>query len=173
MTGCYGVPRFQFLQGIEEAARWAVKAVIAKANEVGFDLRGRSGGYFCFLEKGYVKLSISPTLMGEVTNGKDAKYRAFCQEKVERLLSKYLHEDHELSSQSRDESKEQYGGAVYVGSPIEAFCFGFSGLPEVADEAAMLLVAAKSGCISLNNARELAQISENSFFLENDWDLEK
>ena len=173
MTGCYGIPRFQFLQGIEEAARWAVKAVIAKANEVGFDLGGRSGGYFCFLEKGYVGLSIPPTLVGEVTNGKDDKYKTFCQEKVERLLSRYLHEDHELSWQSRDESKERYGGAVCVSSPMEAFFFGFSGLPEVVDEAAMLLAAAKAGCISLDNARELAEISENSFFLENSWDLEK
>lgn len=165
-----GVSRNQFLQEIEEAARWAVKVVITTANEVGLDLGDRSGGYFCLLEEGYDDLAIPPVLIGAITNGKDDKYITLCQEKVRRLFSKHLEEKHLLSSQSRDESEEQYGGAVCA-EISRAFIFGFSGFPEAVDEATMLLTAAKVGCISLDEAKKLASISDNSFFLENNWDL--
>lgn len=167
-------PHSQFLKGIKEAACWAVKTVINKANEVGFDLGGRNGGYFCFLEHEYddptIPLTLT-TLIGTVPDGEDAEHSALSWEKVRRLHAKYKYGDHRLSWQSRNESKKRYGGAVCASFPTEAFFFGFSGLPELVDEAAMLLAAVKAEYMTLGEAMELAQISENFFFLKNDWNL--
>lgn len=170
MTEHCGVLQSRFLDGVKKAVRWAVAAVIDKAGEVGLNLEGCEGGYFCLQEEDYDDLAIEPMLVEEVPNGKDNEYIAFCQEKVKRLLTMHYQDGHLLSWESRNEDKKQYGGAITT-KPfyLPAFYFGFSGLPEMLDEAAMLLTAVRAGCMSMEKAKELAELSRNTFFLENDW----
>jgi len=88
-----------------------------------------------------------------------------------------LGEGYELSSQFRDPDNEMFGGSVKRMKPSQdlTLLFSFSGLPEMLDETAMLLLAVRTGFMSLEHAKELAKISKvsengNTFFLENEWD---
>jgi len=155
----------------------SVNDVISKAQETEFDLGGRAGGYFCLREIDFEKLTISKMLIGKVTNGKDDKYTKLSLEKSTRLHDKYKSDSHELSSQSRNPDQGEWGGSVKGESLSNRrkFIFSFSGLPEMLDEAAMLLAAVRGYCMTMEYARELAAKSGvsgegNTFFLENQWD---
>ena len=130
MAGRCGTSRSQFLGEVRESVKWAIEAVLANANELGLNPDNRTGVYFCLLHTGFEDLAIPPVVIGTVINGKDEKYTRLCKEKVTRLFS--MHPlGHALSSQSRDETEEKYGGAVYGSlSPNKMFFFGCSGLSE-------------------------------------------
>ena len=172
MKGHCGLTQSNFLDEIKKSVRWSVKVVIAKANEINLDLGGRNGGYFCLLEEGCGDFTIDPMRVGKVAKDNHKECIDLCREKVYRLFSTHLNNDHLLSSQSRDEDKEQYGGAVCVDTPhSHTLFFGFSGLSEMADEITMFLATVKAGCISMTEAKKLAGLSNNTLFLENDWGL--
>ena len=85
------------------------------------------------------------------------KYLELAQEKARRLAE---HPDHWSSWQSRNPDEGKWGGAVNAG----AYIFSFSGLPELADEAAMLLTALSLGFLLEERAAAFAQYSGNELF---------
>lgn len=87
----------------------------------------RKGGYLCVFDTERGK-PILIAEIGSVPADKIEKYFVLSQEKAERLS--ILH-DHGASSESRDETKERWGGAVRFGKLI----LSFSGLsPDNVDE---------------------------------------
>jgi len=120
--------------------------------------KGQEGAYFCFasMKKG---LPLVFTPVGDVAIEKAEKYVAFSMEKARRLAQ---HPEHVSSFQSRN-PPEQWGGAIHVGGNI----FSMSGLPELGDEAVML-VTAFMFFPKLEEVRvacnAIAQTSENPFF---------
>ena len=166
----------QLFDWIRKNAISSVQDVIKKAKETGFDLGDRTGGYFsCFRPPSKVP-AIYPMLIEKIINGRDTKYRSFSQKKATDHMER-LGEGYELSSQFRDPDNEMFGGSVKGMKPSQdlTLLFSFSGLPEMLDETAMLLLAVRTGFMSLEHAKELAKISKvsengNTFFLENEWD---
>ena len=83
---------------------------------------------------------------GEIPEEKRQKYFELSQEKAMRLFSQvnmHLPNGHTTSFQSRNEENEQYGGAIYVNCHSTIFILSFSGMPELIDEAMMLVLAEK------------------------------
>lgn len=121
--------------------------------------RGRTGGYFCVASandpEGYYIQGIS--LVGYIRLEKRERYFLFAEEKARRLFN---HPEHKSSFQSRNDTEERYPGAIRTPQHI----FSFSGLMWELDEAAMLVLAIKLRELSLEEAREIAQISENLYF---------
>jgi hypothetical protein len=93
----------------------------------------RGGGYFCLADAatGQPFLVI---LIATAPVGKASKYMNFAVEKARRLAE---HPEHVSSWQSRDENNEKYAGAIRG----RHFIFSFSGLPQLWDEAAMVVVS--------------------------------
>lgn len=98
--------------------------------------KDRSGGYFCLADGAGVPIII--VKVGEPSIEKREKYRQFCIEKAARLAQ---FEGHQSSWQSRDPDYDMWGGAVRIKKNDDEFIFSFSGFPELADEALMLLTA--------------------------------
>ena len=94
---------------------------------------GRSGFYACVADGGTGEILMLYSF-GTIPEEKFWKYLSFCQEKAKRLAA---HPEHLSSWQSRNPDNSQYGGAIRVGR----FILSCSGLPELGDEAVMLLVA--------------------------------
>jgi hypothetical protein len=80
---------------------------------------------------------------GEIPDEKREKYFEFSQEKAKRLFLNFTEKGHTTSFQSRDEDKQQYGGAIYVNYHAGAIILSFSGMPELIDEAMMITLADK------------------------------
>ena len=116
---------------------------------------GREGGYLCIAD-GKNGLPILTVLVGKVPPHKARKYLAFCQEKAGRLAGNRGH----LSSwESRDPQKDHWGGAIRFNDYI----LSFSGLPEMGDEAAMLVAAMRSN-IGATVVKNIAQRSKNPYW---------
>lgn len=115
----------------------------------------KRGGYVCIATRTGEVLAIF--LVGTVPNEmKAAIYRAYCQEKAQRLGRK---SNHISSWESRDESIMCYGGAVRAGELI----FSFSGFPEHWDEACMIALANISGYyIPTYTMQKIREISGNT-----------
>ncbi len=96
------------------------------------DLQGRDGGYLS------LGLTIGQVLFVKkvraVRPEKIRKYSSFALEKITRLAS---HPEHILASQSRNPTKNKWGGAVRS----HKYLRGFSGLTEELDEIAMIGLA--------------------------------
>lgn len=90
---------------------------------------------------------------------KAAKYANFSYEKGCRLLS---HPDHVSSWQSKNDEAKQYAGAIAISNYI----LSFSGLPELADEAVVLILAYMIKLGTLEEVERLAKISGNTVFTE-------
>jgi hypothetical protein len=104
--------------------------------------------------------------IGDVPEEKAAKYFSFSQEKYNRLRKMYSEHGHMTSWQSRDESKDMWGGAIIVADlDHNRHILSFSGLPELADEALMINVARyfNSSHIQLDSD-EMAKISNNHYY---------
>lgn len=152
----------------------SVNEVVGVAQKTKFDLCGKSGGYFCLQEISIVGMHILPNkIFGKPFRDKERREMAqlYATEKSVRLLH---HPEHELSSQSRRPSSDQWGGAVRGTSLTIGgeFILSFAGLPEMLDEVVMLLAAIRWKCMTIKHAKELAAISEvstigNTFFLGN------
>ena len=82
---------------------------------------------------------------GEIPSEKIEKYFEYSQEKAERLFSiinmHLPHMKHTSSFQSRNEAEQKYGGAIYLNCHTNISIFSFSGMPELIDEAMMLVLA--------------------------------
>ncbi|GEM_PF-1678999 len=126
----------------------------------------RTGGYFC-VAYAYSGLPILIAEIGNPPADKVERYLTFAQEKAKRLAE---NPDHKSSWQSRDETKDQWGGAIRAGRYI----LSFSGFPELVDEAVMLLTALKwdkrfggyNGDAIHQDVDEAAKASNNPHFAE-------
>ncbi|HLC45031.1 MAG TPA: hypothetical protein VJK50_04300 [Patescibacteria group bacterium] len=136
---------------IIESANKVVNRVLALCAD-------RTGGYFCLVDpdSGFCVILFR---IGTVAADKGQKYYSFAQEKALRLRA---HPEHRSSWQSRNPDQSQWGGAVKA----KTYIFSFSGLPELADEAAMLELAVDLGELDLMAAFHLARISDNDFFAQ-------
>ncbi|MBI2013324.1 MAG: hypothetical protein HYS87_00600 [Candidatus Colwellbacteria bacterium] len=120
------------------------------------DEKHRSGGYFCLRPLGLECAPVVVSQIGTITDPvKARKYFELAQEKANRLDAHIKTMGHKSSWQSRDPAKNQWGGAIFANGWI----FSFSGLPELADEAAMVLVAMRFGFL---NPRQVAEITAKS-----------
>ncbi len=82
----------------------------------------------------------------EVPPEKWDKYFELSQEKATRLFSQvnmHLPNGHTSSFESRNEEEDKYGGAIYSDCHHHQHIFSFSGMPELIDEAMMLVLAKK------------------------------
>lgn len=118
----------------------------------------RNGFYFCLTDKDSGKPLVIVEI-GTVPEEKISKYLGFSQEKASRL---YICSEHLLSWQSRNEKEDKWAGAIKTPTHI----FSCSGLPELFDEAVMLVSAVKVGHLNIDEAYEMSQISgsEKTFF---------
>jgi hypothetical protein len=80
---------------------------------------------------------------GEIPEEKREKYFELSQEKAKRVFENFSKKGHTTSFESRDEDKQQYGGAIYVNYHSGAIILSFSGMPELIDEAMMITLADK------------------------------
>jgi hypothetical protein len=112
-----------------------------------------TGGYLCVLEE-ESGVPVLVLKVGMVPDEKKKKYFEFAQEKANRL---WLTHSHFLSSQSRDESQNRFGGAIRT----KDYIFSFSGLTEVADEAFSLALAVFLKQLEIDEAIALGSISQN------------
>lgn len=125
----------------------------------------REGGYFCLVEQANHFVPVAVALIGEVTNPeKRQKYFDYAREKATRLGNVPL-PTHVSSWLTRNPEKNKWGGGIKAGN----YYMAFSGLPELADEAAMLLAAWRLGWLTKDQADAIAKQSNNQIFLENEW----
>lgn len=76
------------------------------------------------------------------------KFIFFSKEKAERLTS---NPDHRFSTETKDDKKEQYSGAV---RDLFGKTFSFSGLPQNTDEALVLAAMVHAGIITRTDATD-------------------
>ena len=98
--------------------------------------------------------------IGECPIDKCGKYAFFSWEKSERLLANIKINDHLSSWQSRAVDEEMYAGAIATND----FVLSFSGLPELADEAVVLVAALTFNWANWNEVVTIVEISKNPFF---------
>ena len=89
----------------------------------------------------------------------DSCSHIYAPEKADRLAS---HSIHISSWQSRDLNEHKYGGAIRVGEFGELI-LSFSGLPEHADEALVLMVASDLLWTTREEVRAIVALSDNPF----------
>lgn len=115
----------------------------------------RKGGVVTYYS---VEEGIEHMKVGEISDMVSAeRYFSFSREKILRLKA---HPEHISSFQSRDIEKEMYAGAIRAIRCI----LSLSGLPELGDEAVMLVVALDLDLIKYDEAVKIAAISKNQFF---------
>ena len=120
------------------------------------------GGYFTIADgrTGYAFLSEG---IGEVEEEKSPRFQLNSAEEKPRRLAQ--HPEHMSSWQSADldlpsDQRKKFAGAVRCGDYI----FSFSGLPEMLDEAVVLVVAVMSGELHKDAAMAMAKMSSNEFY---------
>lgn len=146
---------FHLHLGREAARAYALLEAVGKKE-------GNTGGAFCVLRTDRTQgLDFTPQLLAVIDRVDDpvavVSYRMFAQEKAWRLLSR---PSDASSYQSRDEAHEKWGGAIRAGDYI----LSFSGLPELVDEALMLVLAVRLELIGRAEAERIAALSHNAYF---------
>lgn len=152
------IPRAEFLEVAEEILERLLTFP---------ELKGRTGGYLIVITSDGKK----PLLVAEIGVCDPGKIIAFklCQEKAIRLLD-CLDEGHVSSWQSRNPDHMKYGGGIFAGRNSSGVPEGrniigaFSGLPEKGDEAFMLVLWMVFRFIMLDEAEQIALISDNHLF---------
>ncbi|MBI4133442.1 hypothetical protein HY478_02405 [Candidatus Uhrbacteria bacterium] len=135
----------------------AVGLVIEELDRAVGASQERRGGYFCWTADQPGAPVLVHALVGVVSSAeKSERYLRLSCEKAVRLARLPRHHS---SWESRDEQHERYGGAIRAKGAI----LSFSGFPETADEAAMLLAALKLGGLSWIDACTIANTSNNGF----------
>lgn len=116
----------------------------------------KSGMYLCVADhKTGLPLAVVP--IGQVPVERAEKYARLSQEKALRLAQ---HPEHSSSWESRNQLKDEWGGAVRVG----VFIISISGLPELGDEAVALEVAwPRDTEAALELIAEIAEKSNNPY----------
>lgn len=140
------------LEAIISIIKTVEKVFLVVKKHLHHDLReDQDGLFFCLMDRftGRILVVIE---IGEVNEEKAKKRFEFSQEKAMRL---FRSEHHKTSYQSRNESENKYGGAIATSNLI----FSCSGLPELMDEAIMLISACHSGFLNDYEALDMAQIS--------------
>lgn len=135
------------------------------------DFENKNCGYFTILDVKSNEIILHQEI-GFCPEEKKDKYRSLSLEKAKRLYSK----PHDTSSfQSRNPSAEvisldlkepfnwgHWGGAIRI--PKADLILSFSGLPELGDEAVMLVVALQVGWITNIEAQTLACSHSNGYY---------
>lgn len=124
------------------------------------DWKGRTGAYFCVADVATGIPLFPPILIGSVPPEKDERYQTLCKEKAKRLAA---HPEHEASWESRNPDADLWSGAVRVNDLI----FSMSGLPELGDEASVLVGAEvyyQENLGSIATATHVAARSNNPYW---------
>lgn len=154
----------------------APAATIAKTAEELFrvliglneNMADRTGGYLSITSKLADELLLCVRI-GAIAHQDDAnpkfktKARKYCmlsQEKCVRTIANAFTLGHLSSWQSRNQDADMWGGAVMC----DEFAVGFSGLPELADEAFCLVLSIHWGWMDTARAGAIAGHSKNPFF---------
>ena len=137
-----------------------VASLVKECSELPINWRPESkSGYLTIKDKKDGRLILQAQI-GDCPEKKHVKYRTLSLEKADRLLENLESKKHLSSWQSKDESKDKYGGAIATHELI----LSFSGLPELADEAVVLITALSFGWATEDEATKIAKISKNPFF---------
>lgn len=137
------------------AAQAALKYVLTH-----MDADERVGGYFAIFQRdpsGKVGKALVLEIIGTIIPEKISLYCRLVREKVNRLSR---HTGEISSWLSRDPDNDQWGGAIIA----ENYYVSFSGLPELCDEAIVLITARILGIISGYDAMRIAEISNNELY---------
>jgi hypothetical protein len=139
----------------------AQKTIIALTELPNNVSEGKEGGFLTIRDKdtGHILITL---LIGRVPHEKAVKYHELSQEKGGRLHNRIcLGENHISSWQSRNPDNGLWGGAIAT----EKFVVSFSGMPELGDEAIVLLIAMQMKWLNQQEAEVIASTSQNSFFI--------
>ena len=104
-----------------------------------YKITDKKGGYLFARDVETGAALTEPMQIGEIDESKRQKYCDYCQEKADRLLVMAREHGHVCSRQSRNPDDGQWGGAILVRA--NGVILSFSGLPELADEAYMTMLA--------------------------------
>ncbi len=140
----------------------ASQIVEASVKVPGNEAPERQGGYLVIRER-YSGIILLLERIGKCPPLDTEKYLNFAQEKGARLngLVKAGHGD--MSSwQSRNPEAGKWGGAIVAGNLIVSF----SGLKEIVDEAAVLVLALRLSWLTHNEVLAITEISGNRFVKE-------
>ena len=137
---------------------------------IGRSDKDRTGGYFTLLHRPFVNgpwVELIHCLIGKVRSDKFVRYSSFSKEKATRL-AEHVESGHLTSWQSRDPEQDRWGGSVVTSSSLsgEQSIFSFSGLPELADEAAMIMAIMHLGMLSYEDSGQRAKLSNNRLILD-------
>ncbi len=144
--------RSRFVESYMKQAVTGADQLVAIASRTD-SANGKKGGYLAL--GGYCDIPRTAKI-GIVPPEKDEKYRRLAPEKVYRV-----HLTHDDSSWlTRDEKQDRWGGAIRG----RKFIYGFSGFPELWDEAIVLELAVILHDLSVRKAREIAKASGNGYF---------
>lgn len=136
------------------------------------NIQGRENDRFGYLTlmEGITGEIIFTVPFGEIPEDKDEKCFRFSQEKASRLFSQvnlHLPNCHTSSFQSRNKEEEKYGGAVYFDLHSTVIILSFSGMPELIDEAMMLVLGDKvKEIIKEPLLRKIEACERNPYFEE-------
>ncbi len=120
----------------------------------------KTGGYISVFDLGDKRLEYVGVVGEPAPHEKWSAYAYNSGEKGTRLLATHEELGHLTSFESRDPENGKWGGAIVAGYYI----FSFSGLPEQADEAVMLVVAVELNVLSLVDASAIAIKNNNEIF---------
>lgn len=139
------------------AADAAVRKVIEEIDDP-----NRQGGFFRLtpVHDNPHSHPLMVAMIGQVLSDKAEKYIEFTKEKTLRLRA---HPKHSSSWQSRNPDEGKWGGAILATNYARCI-LAFSGLPELGDEAAMLLAALEVRLITRQYAHDVATASNNHIF---------
>lgn len=146
-------------------AEAAAADIIRRNNALVGEVNPRHQGVHICLRSYYEPADWPPLLVARFGEFPDhdriVQTHAFSQEKAARLVNYSS-----ISSyQTRDEKKNQYGGAIRAGDRA----ISSSGFPEDRDEALDLSIALQLDWCTTDQAIDIAEISKNEFFLSQDW----
>jgi hypothetical protein len=161
----------------DEITKQATQILGVLVNLPEYDRKDRKGGILTLM--GLRGSFLVGFAIGEVPKNDPAKYYEIACKKC-RLLHNLHYNDHFSDEKEkppissfvrRNEKYEIYGGGIPLGTfyssdPCKYNCgfLAFSGLPELADEALVLVLALDMEWIKLDLAREIAQASTNPYF---------
>ncbi len=143
-----GVPISEILVVAAEVTAAATTILLTKGSD-------RKGGYLVIRKRDSGEILLHEKVGTIAPPESDQRYLTFAKEKGERLGPNGL-----SSWQSRNLQQEKYGGAIATSSGL---IVSFSGLPELWDEALVLVISNRLGWISGKEVFDIIEISGNTF----------